>query len=956
VAGGRPALAFVAGESGVGKTRLVDELQRGAAEDGVRVLSGECVDLGEGELPFAPLVGALRPLARTADPVLDTLPEAAREALRTLLPGLAGAALPHDRTDEAAAARARIFDALLELLDRLADDTGLLLIIEDLHWADRSTRAFLAYLASTLCREKVLVVATYRPDELHRRHPLRPLLAELERDSHALRVELRPFTRDELAEQLCDILGDRPSPELVDRLWARSEGNPLFAEELLAAGTDGRGSLPPTMREALMLRIERLDGATQELLRLLAVGQRLPHGVLAAACDLPATALRDALREAVAAQIVVVDDEGRYAFRHALLREVLYDDLLPGERSDLHLSLARALEQGVTGAYAAAAVAHHYSAAGDQPAALVASVRAGEAAEAVHAYGEGAALYERALELWDRVPDAERLTGRTHVAVLRAAAWCHATELEPARAETLLRAAVAEVDPEEEPRLAAIVLERLSRQQWNLGRQAEARESRRRALALLPEDDVSAERADVLASIAKELMLEGRYRETVDAARQALAVAEACGASVPHVRALDALGIALAATGQHEEGFAALRRAIDLARSTDMPMTMLTSYVNLADALYVAGRLDAARAVAEEGRGEARGMGRTSRWLELAAAEYAFLAGDWARSEDLLPETGRRSMGFTYVNETLRRIELALGKGDHDRARTLIEDIADMADSSREPQWIGPAAVQRAELERRAGDLDAARRAIDAGLDRIEYCSEDVARISLLAAMGVRVEADAALRARDLADADAERLARRRTEDLLLRLEAIASDARPVEAANLRTAQADAGRVNGMEDPSAYGAAADAWTALGRPYAAADARWRQAEALLARADREAAAAVAREVVEAARGIGATWLASEVEGFAARARLRLDAPDADAEPAPAADADEDPFGLTARERQVLELLAAGRTNREIGQTLFMAEKTASVHVSRILAKLDVRTRTEAAAVAHRLGLT
>jgi DNA-binding NarL/FixJ family response regulator len=159
-----------------------------------------------------------------------------------------------------------------------------------------------------------------------------------------------------------------------------------------------------------------------------------------------------------------------------------------------------------------------------------------------------------------------------------------------------------------------------------------------------------------------------------------------------------------------------------------------------------------------------------------------------------------------------------------------------------------------------------------------------------------------------------------------------------------------------MEDPAAYAAAAEAWAALGRPYAAADARWRQAEALLARADREAAAAVAREALGAARDIGATWLASEVEGFAARARLRLDAPDAEAEPAAAAEVDEDPFGLTARERQVLELLAAGRTNREIGQTLFMAEKTASVHVSRILAKLDVRTRTEAAAVAHRLGLT
>ncbi len=336
-AGARPALAFVAGESGVGKTRLVAELERRAAEDGVRVLSGECVDLGEGELPFAPLVGALRPLARTADPVLDTLPQAAREALRALLPGLAGTALPHDRTDEAAAARARIFDALLELLDRLSDDAGLLLVIEDLHWADRSTRAFLAYLASTLCREKVLVVATYRPDELHRRHPLRPLLAELERDTRAVRVGLRPFTREELAEQLCDILGDPPSCELVDRLWARSEGNPLFAEELLAAGLDGRGGLPPTLRDALMVRTERLPPAAQEVVRLLAAGRRLDHELLAEAGGLDPRELRDALREAVAAHVLEASD-GTYAFRHALLREVVEDDLLPGERCSTRAS------------------------------------------------------------------------------------------------------------------------------------------------------------------------------------------------------------------------------------------------------------------------------------------------------------------------------------------------------------------------------------------------------------------------------------------------------------------------------------------------------------------------------------------------------------------------------------------------------------------------------------------
>ena len=257
------------------------------------------------------------------------------------------------------------------------------------------------YLASSLCRERVLVVTTYRPDELHRRHPLRPLLAELERDARARRVELKPLTRAELAEQLNDILGEAPGEDLLSRLFARSEGNPLFAEELLAAGTDGRGSLPPTLRDALMLRIERLSGDAQETLRVLAAGRRLDHEVLAEASGIDPRALRDAVREAVAAQLVVADEEGRYAFRHALLREVVVDDLLPGERAELHLALARTLERRAEGCPRTAAPTWPPGSRttttrpGDQPKALVARVRAAQAAEAVHANGEAAALYSR---------------------------------------------------------------------------------------------------------------------------------------------------------------------------------------------------------------------------------------------------------------------------------------------------------------------------------------------------------------------------------------------------------------------------------------------------------------------------------------------------------------------------------------------------------------------------------
>jgi len=595
---GRPSLAFVAGESGLGKTRLIAELERAARAEGVRVIGGECVELGEGELPYAPIVAALRPLARGGDPVLASLSENARESLAQLLPGLGAKAA--DR--EEAGAQARIFESLLELLDALAGEDGLLLTIEDLHWADRSTRAFLVYLASSLCNERVLVVASYRPDELHRRHPLRPLLAELERDARARRVELHALSRAELGEQLADILGEAPPEELVDRLFARSEGNPLFAEELLAAGLDGRGTMPPTLRDALMLRIERLSTDAQELLRLLAAGRRLDHAMLADASRMDPRLLRDALREAVAAHLVVVDTEGRYEFRHALLREVVADDLLPGERAELHLALARTLEQRAAGlpdhggAHLAAGIAHHYYAAGDQPAALAASVRAADAADNVHAHGEAAALYQRALRLWDRVPNAHELAGIDHVELLRLAAAATSGEHEPGRAESYLRAALSEIDETAEPMRAAVILERTAREQFSQGHAEEAAQTRRRALALLPPEPSEA-RAQVLSGQLRQLMLESRYRDAVETASEALDVARAVGDEVSEIRVLNGMGTSLLGLGRNEEGERAMREGLRKALDGGYLDTALGVNINLADALAAAGRLSEAREI-----------------------------------------------------------------------------------------------------------------------------------------------------------------------------------------------------------------------------------------------------------------------------------------------------------------------------------------------------------------------
>ncbi len=322
------------------------------------------------------------------------------------------------------------------------------------------------------------MLGTYRSDELHRRHPLRPLLAELASDPYARLLELPRFTVEELAEQLEGILAGPPDQELVERLYSRSEGNALYAEEILAAGLDGRGSLPPTLRDALMLRVERLSPRAQELLRWLACQPAADHALVAAVAGLEEADLRDALREAVASHIVVTVGDESYGFRHALLREVVYDDLLPGERTEMHAALARALDErieaGEQGAHITAQAAHHWAAAGDQPQALAAAVRAALAAERVNAFGEAQALFERALGLWERVDDPERLAGIDELELLRRAASTADQAGDPVRQEALLRRALELVDHARRPGRAALLRERLSQALWSQHRQDES--------------------------------------------------------------------------------------------------------------------------------------------------------------------------------------------------------------------------------------------------------------------------------------------------------------------------------------------------------------------------------------------------------------------------------------------------------------------------------------------------
>src|SRR4051794_13035850 len=534
VDGGDARTVLLAGESGVGKSRLVREFSDRARAGGATVLAGDCIDLGDADLPYAPIVAALRGIERDRSPqALAAVLGSARDALAPLLPELAA---PDGPAAGAPLAQSRLFEVLLAVFGRLAGEAPLVLVVEDLHWADRSTRDFLAFLVRNSRRERLLLVITYRSDELHRRHPLRPFLAEVERAPGVARVDVRRFSRDELAAQIEGILGEPPAAGLVDELFARGEGNAFFTEELLAARETG-ARLPESLRDALMLRVEALGAGAQQVLRAAAVaGPQVSHGLLATAAGLADAELLEALREAVAHNVLVHDlDSGAYRFRHALAREALDDDLLPGERAPLHRRIAEALEAdsslSTSGGGTAAELAFHWSLAHDLPAALAASVRAGREAERLSAFAEANAHFERALELWPGVPAKRRDPGLTQVDLMRHAAEAAHVAGDQERAVALARGALAMLDSDADPATAALVHERLGRYTWMAGQSLEALDALRAAVALMPAGAPGADRARVLGAEGHLLMLMFRNTEARDRLERALGIAREAGAT-----------------------------------------------------------------------------------------------------------------------------------------------------------------------------------------------------------------------------------------------------------------------------------------------------------------------------------------------------------------------------------------------------------------------------------------
>lgn len=971
-AGGTAAAILISGDAGVGKTRITDELATVAREKGAVVLTGRCLDAGETGLPYLPFAEALGQVADREQAVL------AHPALGRLFPDLSlpgvteqaggsgmsaiGAVVPGaggrigNRPDEQDIGQLQLFDAVHALLTDLAAQSPVVLVLEDLHWADGSTRRLLSFLVARLRAQRLLIVGTYRSDDLHRRHPLRPFLAELVRLPAMERLELTPFNTTD-SRVFVAALADEVLPEdLVREVAGRSEGNAFFAEELLAAYTEDGDSMPATLVDVLLSRVERLGEAAQRVIRVASVaGRRAPHARLLAVSELPEPELEEALREAVQHHVLVAKaDKGVdvYAFRHALLREAVYGDLLPGERVRLHAAYAQELAgmQGQRGA--AAALAHHSMESHALPQALAASITAAEEATNTGAPIESLHHLERALKLWGAVPAAERPADVDEQTLLRRASWVAGSAGEPERAVAFARSAVKLTDESGDHEVAAMTRRRLAAALFVVeGREDEARKVIERAWELVSDRPASCEKAWVLAVYAAILRSMRESDEARKFAELSVQEARACDEKGVVADALITLAALDEANGQVKESRERLREAMRLAIEDRSLTVELRARHYLGINTYEHGELDDAVQIIEEGveRAKSTGLTWSTYGFELRAMKVTmrYARGDWDESEAAAEPPGRRLSSTLSARLAAVGSHVVVSRGRLVEAARLAAELR--SEWHRDFQIGSAMSAVGAELASWQGRPEQGVALVREALDWAERVGGQWSLVGIrLGTLGASLYADLAERAARRRDDSAQRAAVTEGELLIEHARKTGQFGRPRTGhlgpeglAWLARAEAEGSRLRGESDPDLWRSAVAAF-GYGAVYEQAMCRWRLGEALLGAERREEAAAELRAADEVADRLGARPLRDAIRKLARRARVTIgDGP----EPRETLD----PF--TPRERSVLRLVALGRTNRQVGDELFISEKTVSVHLSRIMAKLGATRRAEAVAIAY-----
>lgn len=955
------ATVLLGGDAGMGKSRLIEEFCARARDVGAFVAVGACTPAEGGGLPYGPVVGVLRDVARQLPP--SDVARVLGFAQRSL--GLASP-LENEPDPESAPAnglvKTKLFEALLQSVETLAARAPVVLVFEDLQWADSASIEVIDFLTRNLHDRQVLLVATYRADEVDRGGALRRLLAELGRHSRVSQLELPGLDRIEIATLLTEIVGGSPDWTLVDAVLTRSGGNPFFAEELAAARH--AKALPTALRNVVMMRIERLSAPALHVVGLAAATcASIHHRLLSAAARIDADELDAAVLEAIEHKVLVADgDENSFRFRHALLREAAYGALLPGERARLHRALALALTEhpelgGAGPGYAAMELADHWWEAADWPEALRASVTAADAAAGVIAMPEAYAYFERALAAGDRLPtDSTAWLGIDRIDLDMKTADAAYMSGETQRAVDLVRRALQALDADTDPRRAAICFTMLGRNAWAIGDSQLALDSLHQAAALLPADAPSVELAGILAEEARSLMLMSRFDEGAAKAHEAIAIARAVGARMEEGHALNTMGCILGDRGDPNQGLALLRESLAIAEELGNPDQLYRAYNNLAHVLASDGRLEEAAALVFEGDSASdKFVGIRLGAAGQNSAESLIRLGRLDEADDLLRRISRGSGNCVFGPFAVRAM-IAIRRGLLDDATALLATAEEMSGANDAVNVQGWLHTLRAEINLERGEPRAALEDVDRALTTAVGVEDDVLTTEMHS-LGLRAIADdlemARARQRRIDVDKVQRLASSmlgEVDALMAARAARGFPQTPTVTAFVALCRAEASRIT-APDADLWREAAARWDVTQEMYPAAYCRWREAEVLLsARLDRKRATESAQAAWRCAVSMGAPLFRERVERLAERARITLTA----AEPIAASKAHSvaEDLGLTAREVEVLAQLAKGRTDRQIAEELFISKKTASVHVSNLLRKLDAANRIEAAEIGQR----
>jgi len=973
---GDTRMVLVMGEAGVGKSRFVAEGMTRAAAGRMPCVSGACLPLA-GTLPLLPVAEALGELARLdggrlLEAALGTTPPYVRAEVGRLLPQLGpGAAVADERGDERR--QERLFAAVAELLEAAAGGSAAGLVIEDVHWADIATLDCLTYLARAGRWRTVTVVVTCRGDEAPLEPAVATWLANARSGSDMAEIRLQPLSPEETAEQIAALTGGIAPAWFAADVSARAEGNPFFAEQLVAAAlTDsaGRGlsrpaQLPARLADLLTARAGHCDGDARAALNAMAVaGRPVSEDLLGSITGLGQDAVRGAVRELAAAHLLAEITAGEaYRPRHALLAEAVTAALLPGERRALHERAARAW-QGMGGDALAAEVAGHWAAAGRPAEELPARMTAADAAERVFGYAQAAEHWLRAIELCQGLPGAADRAGidlpRVYVRAMDALDAAGEGQHAGAVADEAYRRYAGHPDPG----TAAVIHARAAFFR-GMSAPAAGKPLMQEALRLFEQSPPSADQAEAWFRYAGFYLLhaEGDAQANHAALTRALELAETADATALIPRIMAQLATDAFVRGQTGEGFAYLRRGRAVAGPAGNTKALIMLAVNESDALLKLGRFSEAAETAVGGLRDARQVGRQSTFqavlLAANAAEAMLARGHTAEAAALIDPltTGEPDHDRYLVHQF--RAEIDLLRGDMAAAAVRQQQLTGIIRGVGSIDFTREATQRAAELALWAGRPGDALQEVQRTIALFHSPDLTIMCGRLLGA-GMRACADLSERARARRDGPAVSAAGAAADGLSSwsgQMSGAPFTEHPFGAtipAERATWDAEQTRLAGASDPAAWSGAAKAWQDLGCPHRAGYAWWRQAEAQLD-AGQPIAGATTTLRAAAAASDGHAPLLAQIRRLAERARIPLRSPAAAAPGAPRPGDTPAPYGLTARELAVLRLVAAGRSNAQIGAELYISPKTAGVHVSSILRKLGASGRVQAAALAERAGL-